>query len=333
MHKKMVALSMLCRERGDPMVARRAIGRAQCNDAYWHGVFGGLYLPHLRDAIWSELATAEAVLRRGESLSYAVTDIDYDGGDEVWVHAPGFSAIVAPHRGGAIEEYTLFETRTNYANSLTRRREAYHVIAYEEARALEQNAAVPAAASAAASAGSRGDATSDAAPSIHDTEHGIRLGELPPADLDTRALFVDRVLPRSIEVADYERATYAPVHSWAREALASVVTATPDAVEVLLQGSGGFEKAIRFSAEGMVTVSYRWDPTALPADAWFAPELSLSRPVRFQLTPEPSLIWRYQIETVAKSEKGLDRTVQGESITPLWPAALGAVTISIEGGG
>src|SRR5688572_10995813 len=44
MHKKMLALSNLCRERGDPGSARRAIGRAQCNDAYWHGVFGGLYL-------------------------------------------------------------------------------------------------------------------------------------------------------------------------------------------------------------------------------------------------------------------------------------------------
>src|SRR5207247_1313477 len=47
MHKKMLALSALCRARGDPPAARRAIGRAQCNDAYWHGVFGGLYLPHL----------------------------------------------------------------------------------------------------------------------------------------------------------------------------------------------------------------------------------------------------------------------------------------------
>jgi alpha-amylase len=41
MHKKMQALSAMCRERGNPAAARRAIGRAQCNDAYWHGVFGG----------------------------------------------------------------------------------------------------------------------------------------------------------------------------------------------------------------------------------------------------------------------------------------------------
>src|SRR3989440_8693432 len=65
MHKKMQALSALCRRSGDPAAARRAIGRAQCNDAYWHGVFGGLYLPHLRHALWHELALAEGELRRG----------------------------------------------------------------------------------------------------------------------------------------------------------------------------------------------------------------------------------------------------------------------------
>src|SRR3989442_4599405 len=77
MHKKMLALSALCRERGNPAAPRRAIGRAQCNDAYWHGVFGGLYLPHLRAAIWQNLALAECELRRGEEL--AVERLDLDG--------------------------------------------------------------------------------------------------------------------------------------------------------------------------------------------------------------------------------------------------------------
>jgi len=34
--------------------------KAQCNDAYWHGVFGGLYLPHLRQAIYGAAAKAYA---------------------------------------------------------------------------------------------------------------------------------------------------------------------------------------------------------------------------------------------------------------------------------
>ncbi|HEY9013981.1 MAG TPA: alpha-amylase/4-alpha-glucanotransferase domain-containing protein, partial [Gemmatimonadales bacterium] len=103
MHKKMQALSALCRRRGNPSGARRAIGRAQCNDAYWHGVFGGLYLPHLREAIWRNLALAERELRLGEDLGVEVLDLDGDGHDEIWIHSDQFSAIVSPDRGGAVE--------------------------------------------------------------------------------------------------------------------------------------------------------------------------------------------------------------------------------------
>ena len=126
MHKKMYALSALCRARGDPPAARRAIGRAQCNDAYWHGVFGGLYLPHLRRAVWGNLAVAEAELRTGESLSVETLDFDGDGHAEIWVHSAAFSALVSPARGGAVEEYTRFAMGVNLGDVLTRRREAYH---------------------------------------------------------------------------------------------------------------------------------------------------------------------------------------------------------------
>src|ERR687898_648556 len=119
MHKKMQALSLLLRAQGDYPAARRAIGRAQCNDAYWHGVFGGLYLPHLREAIWRNLALAERELRRGEALTAEVLDIDGDGHEEIWIHSDQFSAIVSPWRGGAVEEYTVFASGINYANTLT----------------------------------------------------------------------------------------------------------------------------------------------------------------------------------------------------------------------
>ncbi|OYV72431.1 MAG: hypothetical protein B7Z72_04790, partial [Gemmatimonadetes bacterium 21-71-4] len=78
MQKKMFALSTLCRQRGNPSVARRALGRAQCNDALWHGVFGGLYLPHLRAGVWSQLAIAERELRRGEAIAAQTLDINGD---------------------------------------------------------------------------------------------------------------------------------------------------------------------------------------------------------------------------------------------------------------
>src|SRR6266700_1289200 len=180
MHKKAQALSALCRSRGDPPAARRAIGRAQCNDAYWHGVFGGLYLPHLRAAIWRNLALAEAELRRGEGLAVETLDLDADGAEELWIHSGGFSALISPRRGGAIEEYTVFAQGINYANVLTRRREPYHEPPSGQPRHLDPIHAT------------------DGTPSIHDLEQTARLQRLPPIDQSDRALFVDRVLASDV---------------------------------------------------------------------------------------------------------------------------------------
>ena len=41
--------------------ARDLLLRAQCNDAYWHGIFGGIYAPHLRTDPARNLIRAEAI--------------------------------------------------------------------------------------------------------------------------------------------------------------------------------------------------------------------------------------------------------------------------------
>lgn len=69
LHTWMSALSAESRRRGDPVAVRRAIGRAQCNDAYWHGVFGGLYMKHLREGVRGWMAYAERALRSGSGSS------------------------------------------------------------------------------------------------------------------------------------------------------------------------------------------------------------------------------------------------------------------------
>lgn len=301
MHKKMQAVSALCRRRGDPPEARRAVGRAQCNDAYWHGVFGGLYLPHLRRAVWHNLARAERDLRRGEPLAVEHLDLDGDGFEEIWVHSAAFSALVSPRRGAALEEYTLFEPGINFADVLTRRREAYHQVAPP--------------------AGATPDAA-DGAPSIHDIEKGLRLDRLPPLDRDPRAMFVDRVLAGDLSVDTYASGDYEPITSWARTALDTVVDAARDFVEIVATAPG-FEKRLGFDASGRLTVAYRWDPAGLPAGAYFAPEVSLAHPLELTWTP-PVETWSFAIATVAKSERGLDETIQGRSLTPRWPVALGA---------
>ena len=294
MHKTMLALSTLCRERGDPPAARRSIGRAQCNDAYWHGVFGGLYLPHLRAAIWRNLAEAEQVLRRGEPLAAEALDWDCDGSPETRIHSAAFSAVVSPKRGGVIEEYTLFESGVNYADVLTRRREVYH-----EARGDEP--APPAH-----------PATADGTPSIHDLERASRLEQLPPVDQVDRALFVDRIL-----AGDGTR----EVASWARVRFDVQIAATPETVELVLRAAS-LEKRMSFGRSGELTVSYRWDPAAFPADAFFCTEISVSREVALDVAPAP-------FTTVSRSERGFEETVQGYSYTPRWPARSGEARVTL----
>jgi len=308
MHKKMQAVSALCRRCGDPATARQAIGRAQCNDAYWHGVFGGLYLPHLREAIWRNLALAEGELRRSAPLEVEQLDLDGDGFEEIWIHAAAFSALVSPHRGGAIEEYTLFGAGINYADVLTRRREAYHELALE---GVEQADTGP------------GDGT----PSIHDIEKRVRLDQLPPVDRDARALFVERVLPGALTLDVYAGGDYQPIVSWAGIPVAVDVRTVGAAVEVTCRAPQ-LEKRIRCDAGGGLTVSYGWDEAAFPQDALFAPEVSLARPLELTCVPTAD-VWSFPVATVSKSERGLDETVQGHSLTPRWPVGLAEARVEI----
>ncbi|PTL35062.1 hypothetical protein CLG94_11295 [Candidatus Methylomirabilis limnetica] len=125
-HKKGLALGRLLTEGRGVKQARLEILAAQCNDSYWHGVFGGLYLPHLRHEIWRHLARAEARIRRRQKLKVEAIDIDCDGAPEVWVSSSRFSAQIQPHRGGRLVEWTDFAGEVNLLNTLTRRPEAYH---------------------------------------------------------------------------------------------------------------------------------------------------------------------------------------------------------------
>ncbi|MEO7366621.1 MAG: alpha-amylase/4-alpha-glucanotransferase domain-containing protein [Gemmatimonadaceae bacterium] len=329
-HKKMMALSALCRRRGDPYEARRAIGRAQCNDASWHGVFGGLYLPHLREAIWLNLARAEGELRESEALTAEVLDFDADGNEEIWVHSSQFSAVVSPARGGAIVEYTNFADGINYADVLTRRWEAYHDTALAEAvRAAKGAKAETKQLTAANSAGtSAADKPADGGvPSIHDLEHSMMLVERPAVDLDDRAITVDRVLGPDVSAAQYAKADYSPAKSWARARLNFEVIQGDRTLEIVCRGDG-LEKRIQFAEDGAIDIGWTWEAAGFKSDSHFASELSLFRPLQIEAERQIAR-WTSPVETVAKSEKGLDRTVQGESTTLLWDVSVGRAGLRI----
>ncbi len=113
--------------------------RAQCNDAYWHGVFGGLYSPHLRTELWRELIRAEGMLEsrgksRSDKISLESKDFDLDGMDEICVKARSFSAIIKPSDGATVAALDFRPTAVALINSLQRRPEAYHARVAEAAQ-------------------------------------------------------------------------------------------------------------------------------------------------------------------------------------------------------
>src|SRR5213076_3327962 len=111
------------------LAAREALWRGQANDAYWHGVFGGCYLPHLRRAVKSALLECERRLAgSGAAPTPAWTreDGNGDGREEVYVRTRELAVTLNPALGGAITELGYFACDLDVADVLARRPEAYH---------------------------------------------------------------------------------------------------------------------------------------------------------------------------------------------------------------
>jgi alpha-amylase len=104
--------------------------RAQCNCAYWHGLFGGLYLPHLRHGILECMLEADASLAEGlERTEVAVEDLDGDLQDEVVLSCRSVQAFLRPADAGTLVELGYLPARFAVTNVMSRWREAYHMAA------------------------------------------------------------------------------------------------------------------------------------------------------------------------------------------------------------
>ncbi len=129
LHKRMLMVSQKVSRvvRRDRSKAADMLYSSQCNDAFWHGIFGGLYLPHLRSALWENLINAESkadrLLHNGDSA--VVDDIDCDGYQEVFMKRSG-QYLVFSQVGGGLLEYSLSSYAINLTDVLERRKEHYH---------------------------------------------------------------------------------------------------------------------------------------------------------------------------------------------------------------
>ena len=178
MHKRMLALSArldaLPPARRTPQM-RELLYRAQANDAYWHGLFGGLYLPHLRRAVFAALVQLEALLDAVEPrAAVTVHDVDMDGVAEAFVHNDQVQAVVRCDADAALVELDAYRLGHNFCDTLRRRDEHYY-------RRMQL--------------GEHAHAQHDGIASAHDRvsfKHEIVPADLIP-DQQPRASFLDRI--------------------------------------------------------------------------------------------------------------------------------------------
>ncbi|MFX1409578.1 MAG: alpha-amylase/4-alpha-glucanotransferase domain-containing protein [Promethearchaeota archaeon] len=111
------------------------IYKSQCNDCYWHGLFGGVYLQFLRFSVFTHLINAEKIIDQINTLlnpsleSYMhITPLDFnkDSKTDYLIESNTLNLYIDPSDGGTIFELDYKPKSYNLLNTLTRWEEAYH---------------------------------------------------------------------------------------------------------------------------------------------------------------------------------------------------------------
>lgn len=317
--------------------AEQELYTGQCNCAYWHGVFGGLYLSHLRRAVYAHLIAAEQLLNQVEAAgpSLTVFDADGDGRDDVSLKTATTGLVIDPADGGAITEWNLYGANVNLLDTLARRPEPYH----DKLRSQQRE-------NAAASSGQQAPA------SIHDmvAMKEDNLASHLIYDDHRRSAFLDYALEGMPTLEQVVRSTWGERRLWSGGSFALEKPPTRragkatalDVSMVRSHDTGSIRKSIRLHAKAsVVECGYRLESLDVPVialewnvslrdaryltkpqehaqtarfslddpDAGVALDLSMDRPAR---------LLHFPIETVSESESGLERTYQGLCIVCLW---------------
>lgn len=331
--------------------ARTQLWRGQGNDAYWHGVFGGCYLPHLRRALRQALIVADRLLGEAterDPIGWGREDLNGDGRAEVLIRTPALTLTLQPEAGGSLTEIAYAPKALDLADVLARRPEAYH---------SRIKAAGPA------------EAPRESVKTIHERvavkEPG--LGDLLGYDRFRRACLLDGLFPETGELD--------PLHPWDRavivfgdrpmehlirrsEGKVSIVFSSdnPDGWPLLVEKTVGVQEK---GAELSVAYRLRWGGTSRFSGRWAVQwNLALTggdAPDRYyRLAGRPSLNSRglaanqvsvglvdewialditlawdqpatlawAPVETVSLSEAGFERIFQGTSLLLSWPVSL-----------
>src|SRR6185437_901279 len=359
LHKKMLHVSKKVRALGSRrdkkfQTARQEAAthllRGQCNDPYWHGIFGGLYSPHLRTAVWRSLIRAESVAdrlthRRKHYAEVARMDFDADGREELYFTSESYAILVDPCDAATVSAIDFRAPNVALINSLARRQESYHA----HLRSLSTKA-VQGAISIHEQSRTKEEGLERFLHYDRFPRNSFRLllfGQNKTfQDCASVQLEEDAALAGGIyRVVDLSstRASFTSEESadWPAEKILSF-NSTPDGFEIVCdvvvrrQAPGaatvniGLEVIVNFLAPSKPDRYFesdggryplRW-AAAVPAgeplrvvDEWQRAAVSLE-------APSARTFWIAPIETVSESEDGFERIYQGSQIIAVWPVEL-----------
>jgi hypothetical protein len=327
LHKRMLSVSKRIASSGSA-AALRELYMAQCNDPYWHGVFGGLYLPHLREAAWSHLLEAEKAAPAGPGWSPA--DVDCDGRLEFSWGAGAFGLIIKPGAGGAMIEIDHRPLSRNVTDVLARRPESYH--------ARRSEAGTP-----------EGKSIHELARKLPPEAEGLLEYDRRPRYSCVDRFFPEEALPEDVRQGDsgelgdfadgeYTAETEGPVLTLERKGRVRVggepvpvvvrkrIDAGETAIRVRIEIVNAGERPVALTFGSEWNLYMRPDEFALRADG---AELAAGR-LSFK-APGAHEVWSFPLRTLSQSEKDYDIIHQGFRLLPIWKLKLaGGEGISLE---
>ncbi|MBM4166085.1 MAG: DUF1926 domain-containing protein [Ignavibacteria bacterium] len=354
LHKRMLNVSKqisLQTNRNDAIQkAEEHLHSAQCNDVYWHGVFGGLYLPWLRRPIFQNLIAAEKIISNNENKISEI-DLDIDGEKEICVSTPSLNLFLKPSLGGEIAEIDFKPIAHNLSDVVTRRREGYHRKVFIAKKEIENEVAT-----------------------IHDSvktkEEGIE--QYLVEDKFRRISLLDHFFDAKISLENIRQQNWKTISNFAEEQYSSSIQETENQFQISLQRNGNIVQrkkeipvrlqknisVLKSNAELEIVYSIvseekfsniyfgsEWNLTLSAGDAddrYFL--INNSKPKNFHLRSEgisenvsslkmidewlnievefvfdeATTLWRFPVETVSLSEDGFERVYQGSCLLPLW---------------
>ena len=340
-HKRMLELSQLREDISNDKFDEN-IYKLQTNDPLWHGVFGGLYLPNLRDNAYAYIIACENILYGNTSLIVTEKSV-MDGYEKIKMIRPEYIFRFDSKTGGQLVEFDSKSSCFNWQNTLSRRKEAYHqkivTLSHEQMKTKENH-------------------SHEGIETIHNIAHHVdeEIKDALVYDWYIKNSFIDHISDISITLENFRNCGFREYGDFANQPFSYFV----DEKSIIFEREGGLylpqkhqahlkktytpelngfkfsidfntdfdyffnyvlELNLHFAEYDKVTVNYNEIYQGTKEERVKSLEIMdgyLNKKITISIDREVDILY-YPLKTLSQSEQGYDFTIQGLSIAIVLP--------------